>query len=107
MILDARKGDRGWRVWDCIAGAYLSRVVRVDDQAATVTSYTDPYFVIGDELGTVTEQRERVEILEASRLVLLDPHRRAARMLELALVDGGGVYGSSWPSGCGDRKSVV
>lgn len=68
MKLEAVNGHFGFRVWDCRAMRYISRPVAwVDDETAQYATTSD-----GAQI-EVQHQAERIVVVVAKSLVLIDP----------------------------------
>ena len=74
MRLDARRGHYdGWTVYHATRCEVLDHVVWVDDCTMQWCQYEVPYRVVGDEVASRVYDAERIVIIPARRLVLIDP----------------------------------
>jgi hypothetical protein len=77
MRLDARKGDCGWKVFDCRHMREIEYVVWVDEAAAQYGAWKDrneqrACLLSGRDSPEAT-QADRIAIITTSRLILIDP----------------------------------
>lgn len=73
MIVDARKGNRGWIVWDCRTMRIVPRVLWANDETAEFGQFAFPYVVRDKELQIDVHRAESIVIDPDARLVLIDP----------------------------------
>lgn len=73
MRLDAREHScRGWLVWHAEQCRELKHVVWVDDESARYGQHVIPLRVIGGEILIEPHQAKRIDIIQGSRLIVIN-----------------------------------